>query len=90
MKRGCETLEKIMAAGYGSTVVNAWLNEGDCNAYSTKYRAFAMEGMSELQIQKLFAKLQIEPAVQNILVGRAKTCNLTPYGEEGDEEEEEE
>ena len=79
-----------MSAGYGSVVVNAWLNEGGCNEFTVKYKAFAMDSMSEPQIQDIFAKLKIDQAVRNVIVGRATSCNLTPYGEEGENEEEEE
>ena len=84
-----------MGAGYGPTVVKAWLQEGACYEYEVKYQAFAMHEMTQKHIQALFAKLQIDTSVQEILVERAKTCKFTPFveddaNEEMEEEEQEE
>ena len=76
---GCTTLENILNSGYQPPIVAAWLSEGSCEEFATKYSAFKMELMDQLQITIMFERLSVESVIREALTERGTSCGLAPF-----------
>ena len=86
---GCTTLENILNSGYQPAIVAAWLGEGSCVDFATKYAAFRMELMDQDQIDIMLERLNADSVIAEALAERATSCGLAPYSESFEQEEEE-
>ena len=87
---GCTTLENILNSGYQPPIVAAWLSEGSCEEFSTKYSAFKMELMDQNQITIMFERLNADSVIREALTERGTSCGLTPFSGSQDQAQEEE